>query len=55
MVGAAERSDAAPTISADEMFDAIPNAELWRIKTAGHSPCLEDPDAVIPRVLDFLA
>ncbi|WP_067805967.1 alpha/beta fold hydrolase [Actinomadura formosensis] len=46
---------ARPPAWSDEMFEAIANAELWRIKTAGHSPCLEDPDAVIPRVLEFLA
>ena len=46
---------ARPPAWSDEMFDAIPDAELWRIKTAGHSPCLEAPDTVIPRVLEFLA
>ncbi|SDG01321.1 3-oxoadipate enol-lactonase [Sinosporangium album] len=49
------QDQARPPAWSDEMFDAIPNAELWRIKTAGHSPCLEAPDAVIPRVLEFLA
>ncbi|MEV6984215.1 alpha/beta hydrolase [Sphaerisporangium sp. NPDC051017] len=49
------QDQARPPAWSDEMFEAIPNAELWRIKTAGHSPCLEAPDAVIPRVLEFLA
>ncbi|MEV4380050.1 alpha/beta hydrolase [Streptosporangium sp. NPDC049644] len=48
------QDQARPPAWSDEMFEAIPNAELWRIKTAGHSPCLEDPDAVIPRILEFL-
>ncbi|WP_149260598.1 alpha/beta fold hydrolase [Actinomadura sp. K4S16] len=49
------QDQARPPAWSDEMFDAIPDAELWRIKTAGHSPCIEDLDAVIPRILDFLA
>ncbi|WP_051790884.1 alpha/beta fold hydrolase [Amycolatopsis jejuensis] len=43
-----------PAAWSDEMFDAIPDAELWRIKGAGHSPLIEAPDRVIARVLDFL-
>ncbi|MGX7728004.1 alpha/beta fold hydrolase [Rhodococcus sp. 2H158] len=46
---------ARPPAWSDEMFEAIPNAELWRIKNAGHSPLLEDPDIVIPRILEFLS
>ncbi len=34
---------ARPPAWSDEMFDAIPNAELWRIKRAGHSPLIEPP------------
>ncbi|WP_165966543.1 alpha/beta hydrolase [Actinomadura sp. 7K507] len=49
------QDQARPPAWSDEMFEAIPDAELWRIKTAGHSPCLEAPDTVIPRVLEFLA
>lgn len=46
---------ARPPAWSDEMFEAIPNAELWRIKNAGHSPLIEDPEVVIPSVLDFLS
>lgn len=45
---------ARPPAWSDEMFDAIPDAELWRIKGAGHTPLLEAPQRVVPRVLDFL-
>lgn len=45
---------ARPPAWSDEMFDLIPHAELWRIKDAGHSPLLEAPHRVVPRVLDFL-
>lgn len=46
---------ARPPAWSDEMFEAIPNAELWRIKNAGHSPLIESPDIVIPYVLNFLS
>lgn len=43
-----------PPLWSDEMFDAIPDCELWRIKRAGHSPILEAPERVMPRVIEFL-
>lgn len=46
---------ARPPRWSDEMFDRIPDAQLWRLKRAGHSPLLEAPSLVIPRVLEFLA
>lgn len=45
---------ARPPAWSDEMFEAIPDAELWRIKNAGHSPLIEAPDVVVPRILEFL-
>ncbi|MFJ5260042.1 alpha/beta fold hydrolase [Streptomyces sp. NPDC088387] len=38
----------------DEMVEHLPNATLWRLEKIGHSPILEVPDVVLPRVLDFL-
>ncbi|MER6171955.1 alpha/beta hydrolase [Streptosporangium sp. NPDC001681] len=38
----------------DEMVEHLPNATLWRLEKIGHSPILEAPDVVLPRVLDFL-
>ncbi|MEV6985695.1 alpha/beta hydrolase [Sphaerisporangium sp. NPDC051017] len=38
----------------DEMVEHLPNATLWRLEKIGHSPVLEAPDVVLPRVLDFL-
>ncbi|WP_330174288.1 alpha/beta hydrolase [Streptomyces sp. NBC_01498] len=37
----------------DEMAEHLPNATLWRLEKIGHSPILEAPDVVLPRVLDF--
>lgn len=45
---------ARPPAWSDELFDGIPDAELWRTKVAGHSPLLEAPEIVITRVLEFL-
>ncbi|HET6501757.1 MAG TPA: alpha/beta hydrolase [Amycolatopsis sp.] len=39
----------------DEVAAGLPNAELWRLRGIGHSPILEAPDIVLPRVLDFLS
>lgn len=46
---------ARPPAWSDEMFDLIPDAQLWRLKRVGHSPLLEAPGLVTPRVLEFLA
>jgi 3-oxoadipate enol-lactonase len=45
---------ARPPAWADELVAGLPNAELLRLEDAGHSPILEVPDIVVPRVLDFL-
>lgn len=55
LVVSGTQDHARPPAWSDEMFDAIPDAELWRIKSAGHSPLIEDPDLVIPHVLEFLS
>jgi 3-oxoadipate enol-lactonase len=46
---------ARPPAWADEVVAGLPHGELWRLAGIGHSPVLEDPDRVLPRVLDFLA
>ncbi|MFI0420064.1 alpha/beta fold hydrolase [Spongiactinospora sp. 9N601] len=38
----------------NEMAEHLPNATLWRLEKIGHSPILEAPDVVLPRLLDFL-
>ncbi|WP_329387537.1 alpha/beta fold hydrolase [Streptomyces sp. NBC_01716] len=38
----------------DEMAEHLPNATLWRLERIGHSPILEVPDVVLPRLLGFL-
>ncbi|MFJ6088197.1 alpha/beta fold hydrolase [Streptomyces sp. NPDC092369] len=38
----------------DEMVEHLPNATLWRLEKIGHSPILEVPDVVLPRLLEFL-
>jgi 3-oxoadipate enol-lactonase len=42
-----------PPAWADEVHQHLPNSELWRIPGVGHSPILEAPDLVLPRILDF--
>jgi 3-oxoadipate enol-lactonase len=46
---------ARPPAWSDEVVAALPNAELWRLEGIGHSPTLEAPDLVIPRVIDHAA
>lgn len=43
-----------PPAWSDELFDGIPDAQLWRLKGVGHSPLQEVPGLVNRRVLDFL-
>lgn len=40
---------------ADEVVTGLPNAELWRLTGIGHSPILEAPELVLPRLLEFFA
>jgi 3-oxoadipate enol-lactonase len=42
-----------PPAWSDEVVDALPNAELIRLTGIGHSPTLEAPDVVLPRILEF--
>lgn len=39
---------------AAELSDGMPNSKLTMLPGVGHSPLLEAPDVVIPRVLEFL-
>lgn len=45
---------ARPPAWSDQLVDGIPDAVLWRLDSVGHSPTLEVPDTVEPRILDFL-
>jgi pimeloyl-ACP methyl ester carboxylesterase len=42
-----------PPAWADELADRLSNAELVRLNGVGHSPTLEAPDIVLPRIIDF--
>lgn len=42
-----------PTAWADEMHEQLPDSQLWRLDGIGHSPLLEAPEVVNPRVLEF--
>ena len=39
---------------AEEVANSLPNAELWQLPKVGHSPTLEAPEIVLPRILKFL-
>lgn len=43
-----------PPAWADEVHEHLPNSELWRLEGVGHSPILEVPDLVLPRILAFV-
>jgi 3-oxoadipate enol-lactonase len=45
---------ARPPAWADEVVAGLPDAELLRLEGVGHSPILEAPEQVVPRVLAFL-
>ena len=44
-----------PVSYADQARDALPEAELFVVEDAGHLPMLEQPAAVLERLLPFLA
>lgn len=44
-----------PPAWADEVVEALPNVELLRLSKVGHSPTLEAPEIVIPRILAFFS
>lgn len=43
-----------PPSWSDELFDGVRNCQLWRLKGVGHSPVLEAPALVNPRIIEFL-
>jgi 3-oxoadipate enol-lactonase len=45
---------ARPPAWADEVVAGLPDSELLRLEGVGHSPILEAPEQVLPRVLAFL-
>lgn len=46
---------ARPPEWSQEIVDGIVGAQLWSLPQVGHSVITEQPDLVIPRVLDFLS
>ncbi|KPK54343.1 MAG: hypothetical protein AMJ63_03380 [Myxococcales bacterium SG8_38_1] len=54
LVIAAERDTFTPMELADEMADAIPNAELEVVEQASHAAPVEQPDLITDRVEEFL-
>ncbi|MBJ7521865.1 MAG: alpha/beta hydrolase [Solirubrobacteraceae bacterium] len=55
LVVSGEEDIARPPAWADEVVAGLPRAELLRLPGIGHSPILEAPETVVPRVLGFLA
>ncbi|KQZ61049.1 hypothetical protein ASD67_17375 [Sphingopyxis sp. Root1497] len=43
-----------PPAWSDELFEGIPDCQLWRLKGVGHSPALEARELVNPKIIDFL-
>lgn len=50
-----EECIARPPDWAGELADGLPNSELWMMEKIGHSPLMEAPEVVNPRILDFFA
>lgn len=48
-----EECIARPPEWAEELANGLPNSQLWMMPKIGHSPLLEAPDVVLPRVLTF--
>ncbi|HEU0101951.1 MAG TPA: alpha/beta hydrolase [Mycobacteriales bacterium] len=46
---------ARPPAWSDELVEGLQDATLWRLEGVGHSPVLEVPDRVLPRILEFAA
>lgn len=55
LVISGEECPVRPPDWAAELADGLPQSELVMVPACGHSPLLEQPDSVTPRVLDFLA
>ena len=54
LIFSGEEDIARPPEWAQEVVNGLPNAKLVSLPKIGHSPILEDPNAVIPQILDFL-
>ncbi|MFC5676213.1 alpha/beta fold hydrolase [Aeromicrobium endophyticum] len=54
LVISGEECPVRPPEWAYELADGLPRGELVMLPRVGHSPLLEAPDTVIPRILDFL-
>ncbi len=53
LVISGEECIARPPEWAHELADGLPNSELWMMSGIGHSPLLEAPEIVNPRILEF--
>jgi 3-oxoadipate enol-lactonase len=53
LVGSGTEDIARPPAWADEVVAGLPDAELLRLEGIGHSPILEAPEQVVPRMLVF--
>lgn len=54
LVISGEECPVRPPEWAEEFANGLPASELVMVPGVGHSPLLERPDLVIPKVLDFL-
>lgn len=55
LVISGEECPVRPPPWARELADGLPNSELVMMPEVGHSPILEAPETVIPRLLDFFS
>jgi|AntAceMinimDraft_13_1070369.scaffolds.fasta_scaffold15271_2 pimeloyl-ACP methyl ester carboxylesterase len=55
LVISGEECIARPPEWAKELADGLPNSELWMMSGVGHSPLLEVPEVVNPRILEFFS
>lgn len=55
LVISGEECIARPPEWAKELADGLPDSELWMMTGIGHSPLLEAPEVVNPRILEFFS
>lgn len=53
LVISGEECIARPPEWAEELAGGLPNSELWMMSKVGHSPLLEVPEIVNPRIIEF--
>lgn len=55
LVISGEECIARPPEWAEELAGGLPNSELWMMSEVGHSPLLEVPEVVNPRIIEFFS